>query len=219
MTLKTCLRIKVYQVIIIHFVLFISTPSLAGDIQSFKSLFQRHFWGSFYQEKKCGPNSTLLIRHAIKERISLAGALIVHIENNGNSNFGLIGALKAREQGRYINSTDDSLSPVNGNNPQHEMGDANWYYHAFVMIDGFVFDLDYTNSATMTHFSDYIISMFIPDSKINDNEYIEYKLGGYSLSFYEVLPLDSEYAFSANNKDFLKETKSSNLLQYLKDKK
>ncbi len=184
----------------------------AADLNSLSALFKKHYWGSFYREGKCGPNSEYFVRLALNKNIDLDGTMIVHVENKGGDTFGMVAAVQAREQGRYISGPTETR---NRTYPEREIGEANWYYHAFVVADGYVFDFDFQNNPTIIGFADYIYAMFVPNAKRSNPEFIQNKLGGYYLSLFQVKYIDPSESFSAPTGDILHKPNGTYLLPFM----
>ncbi|MEY4615337.1 MAG: hypothetical protein RJB66_297 [Pseudomonadota bacterium] len=82
-------------------ILFCVTFNLAqaADINALNALFTDTFYGSFYRPLQCGQNAENLLRLAITKGIKLDNTYVIKLENKGYSNFGLVGAQKARGRG------------------------------------------------------------------------------------------------------------------------
>lgn len=199
----------------LFFFQFLSAEKAHGaDFYRLNQLFQKHFWGSFYKENKCGPNIEYFVRLALKENINLEGAAIIHIENKGLDTFGMVAAVRAREQGQYFDSTGPHK-----NRPSREAGEVNWFYHAVLLADGFVFDFDFENEPKALPFEDYIHEMFIPEAKKLDSVFYRTKLSGYALSFYDVKNIEPEDSFRVPRSELLDKPREVELLRYLRNGK
>jgi hypothetical protein len=121
----------------------------------------------------------------------------------------MVAALQAREQGRYIDRGAQRGSP------QREAGDTNWYYHAFVVADGYVFDFDYLNNPSVLHIVDYMYAMFIPNAKRTDTQFIQNKFGGYYLSFYGIKPVEPWESYRVPINEILEVPTYNYLLPFL----
>ncbi|MEY4615336.1 MAG: hypothetical protein RJB66_296 [Pseudomonadota bacterium] len=181
----------------------------AADVDALNRLFIANYWGSLYQANRCGQNAENFVRYAIREGINLQGTYLLQLENKGMTNFGLVAAVKAREQGRII-----SPNPPKGS-PERDIGTANWGYHAFVAADGYVFDFDFENAPRATPFIDYIREMFVPPHKHGDPAYIRNRLAGYQLTFYPVKMMSSRDTSGMRGHELFNAPVSADLLQYL----
>lgn len=192
----------------------LSSQSWSADVQKLNNLFVSSFWTGLYQEGRCGTNTENLIRLALRQGIDLSGVYLVHLENKGGSNFGMVGAQQARSQGRFI-----SANPPPGQ-PEREPGTANWYFHAFIYADGYIFDLDFTNTPQVVPFLTYLNQMFIPASKQNDKDYFRNFFAGYHLSFYPVKQLHpEEVMWARRSSDVLGEPSHTYVIPYLESQK
>ena len=207
--MRSFFKKRIYAVIALGASLFLSSLIHAADLEALNRLFLQHYRGSFYQQNRCGTNTETFVRVALREQVNLDGAYLIQLENKGGSNFGLVGALFAREQGRLI-----SANPPKGM-PEREPGTANWEYHAFIVADGYVFDFDFDNNPRVVPFLDYLREMFIPASKHNDATYIREKLAGYHLRFFPIKPNPADKSYQLQRHELFDAPRDTYLLPYL----
>lgn len=167
----------------------------AADHKALGQLFERVFFGSFYNEGRSGVNSVNFIRHAMNEGIDLSGASIMSIENRGGDTYGMVAALQGREQGPYL----DPSSPHSKRLP----GEVNWSFHAVVVADGYVYDFDFGNKPQVIALDRYTHEMFIPSNRNGDANFFNRKLGGYIVDVYSVQSIAPHRALTAPDSEFL----------------
>lgn len=171
----------------------VTSSAFAADIAALSQLFSANFRNSFYNENRCGENTEKLARLALKSGVDTDGAMIVHLTNEGNSNFGLVGAFKAREQGRLINQNGGAAA----GQPERHPGTANWEYHAFLLADGQVFDFDFENFPRVLNLGEYAVEMLLPPQASKDPAAHSEKWKQYKVALYRIRDVGSNRAFAA----------------------
>lgn len=197
------------SLLLIIFSLFTFMPrSHAADVAALQRLFEQNYRGSFYQQAQCGSNTEKLIRLAMRKGVDLSGASLVQLINTGFSNFGLVAAYKAREQGRLTGrgSADE---------PSREVGQANWDYHAFVMADGLVFDFDFENYPTVLPVRDYAEEMFLPRGKAASPEMRRKLFSEYEVQISRLRPVSPSESSSARREEFLAPPVKQRLIDFV----
>lgn len=192
------------------FSLFIFVPAgHAADVAAIRSLFEQNYRGSFYQRARCGQNTENLIRLAMRQGVDLSGASLVQMINVGNSNFGLVAAYKAREQGRLTGNTESSGLPV------RHTGSANWEYHAFVIAEGLVFDFDFENHPTILPVREYAEEMFLAKGRASSPDVRRGVFSAYEVEVSEIHAVSPSESSSARLADFLTPPKKQRLWDFV----
>lgn len=181
----------------------------AADLVRIQQLFNQHFWGSFYQPNRCGLNVQEFIRLSIKERIDLKETYLIELTNKGPQNFGLVGALYARERGPLLGTNSYP------NKATRFPGEANWEFHAFLVADGYVFDFDFGNDPQPIAFGEYFRRMLVPQPYQNDRRSTKNVLNGYYIKFYPINPIAPENAFT--ERSLLSDPRGTDLVPYLEN--
>jgi hypothetical protein len=114
----------------------------AADLNALAALFASR-WHSGYEPGRCGVNSMKLLDAAGEAGIDLRGVSLVMLQDRGFSNFGMVQALFAREDG-----------------PRNTPGLRNWFQHVFLEADGYVLDFDYGNEPRVEPASAYFPRMY-----------------------------------------------------------
>lgn len=121
--------------------IFLSQLSMAST--ALDSIFEKG-WTSLYEQGKCGENSGRLVKAASEGGLDLEKGEIIHIKNRGVTWFGMVSASQARRR--------------NTNYPPER---RNWYFHAIFVYQGYVYDFDFTNSATVMPVNEYFQTNFL----------------------------------------------------------
>ncbi len=147
--------------------------SFAADFKALKSLFEGS-WTSNYVENRCGENIERFVSLAMDKGIDLDGVEIIRLVDHSGWMFGMVNALEARESGRFI-------EPKPSQAPFNLPGESNWYFHAFLLVEGKIFDYDFTNAPKVISFKDYLHEMYLPRDKWKDLKYKESKMRRYEI--------------------------------------
>lgn len=152
--------------------------SFGADLNKLNKLFKDTFW-TIYQPNYCGRNIESLGAEAVDRRINLKNAFVMEIRNAGFDMFGMVAAISAREEGRLI-------EPKPSRPPFRHTGTNNWHFHVVMLADGYVYDYDFMNEATVLKLEDYLDRMYIPQKEWKNREYKLDKVGAYEISLYPV---------------------------------
>ncbi len=184
--------------------IFSSTFAIAADLNALTNLFHSSFNSPIYHEGRAWDNVHNFITLAIKNNYNLENARFITLENTTGANYGFVGALKARNQGKLTN--------INDKYSLREPGEANWSYHAILIAEGMVFDFDFTNEPRLLKISDYFSKMYIAENKQNDDNYVFNKFANYEIKEYSI-----NTEFTQNNLQFINKMNLNNFLnkQYL----
>lgn len=153
----------------------ISALAQSPKEQSFKDM----YFTSQIESRFCGKNSEKLIQKWQDLGLNLENAEIWNVTNVGFQYFGLIKYYQNRWERFYS-------FPYEGNPDYMANGSGGWYFHAFVVSDGFVYDFSYKQQPTITKLNDYILDMFVLKTDTGKYFYEKAKYGLEAIKGYKI---------------------------------
>ena len=179
---------------------FIAQASVA-KAASVDQVFASTFY-SGYRDGYCGDNILNLVKRSNEAGADVSRAKILTITNKGTTVFGMVNAEYVRNKGRILTQpTPEGL--------KWAPGEANWYHHVVLELDGEIYDFDFGNKPVVAGVQAYFDKMFI-DERPKDQGGKFFADPGDKLADYEIETLSAQ--------DYLKRVeKPTRLKMKLKD--
>lgn len=163
--------------------LLVSSVSWASELEGLKQLFRENFYNDdIYTENECAENVMRFAQLAKRKGLALVGSEILKIENYGIDNFGLVGALAARNGGNIVRDENGNVVIPN----RWMAGSRNWHFHAVFAYYGQIFDFDFTNSPTVLKEPHYWREMYLTDIEGHKPQRAMSRIGNYQITSYNI---------------------------------
>lgn len=174
-----------------------------------EEVFKNVYQSSQIDSRKCGQNSILLIKEWKKHGLDISKSEIWSVTNKGFNYFGLVKYYQNRWSSLEIRSTSANGEVYRTN------GTGGWYFHAFVVDEGKVYDASFYDSPRVLPLNEYINEMFILKHDIGTNYWEKRQRSLEMVKKYAVDSVDGE---SAIREDVPYEKVSCGYLHDLMDK-
>jgi hypothetical protein len=161
-----------------------SISSFAKEVNSSEEtlknkIFEDVYYSNEIGDRFCGKNSELLVREWERAGIDISKVEIWHVDNQ---KFGYFGMIKY-----YQNRFETFFShPYPGDSNYTSNGSGGWFFHAFVVSDGKVYDSSYKRVATVSSIKNYLLDMFELKTDIGTEFYLRQGFGVEAMQGYAV---------------------------------
>jgi hypothetical protein len=158
-------------------------------------VFEDVYYSSEIGERFCGKNSELLVREWERAGIDISKVEIWYVENLKFEYFGMVKYF----QNRFSNF----IKTPHAGNPKYESnGSGGWYFHAFVVSDGKVYDSSYKRVATVSTIEEYLLDMFELKTNVGKEFYLKKGFGLKAMQGYgvEAYPAKKYIQFKNENR-------------------
>ena len=156
-----------------------SAKTLSNSVSK-ESLFAEFYNSDEIDPRKCGVNSIRLVEKWHEHGLDISNTEIWSITNKGFQYFGLVKYYQNRWQPMLVRSIDENGEEYISNDS------GGWYFHAFVVDGGKVYDASFHKNPKILPIANYIQDMFVLKHDIGNRFYERRSFGLKVLEDYEV---------------------------------